>query len=81
MRVLTIEEMDSVAGGCGGKGCHANNGWGNGDDNAPGNSLTHNKAENNVAPGARHKVKGTPANPYSNGEHCGNYLPANEDPQ
>lgn len=38
-------------------GC--NNGWGNGDDCAPGNSLFHNQAENTVP-------AGTPAN---NGKH------------
>lgn len=59
MRTLTPEERDLVSGGC---GCgHANNGWGNGDDSAPGNSLAHNNAENNVTPGAEHK--GTPAHP------------------
>ena len=47
MRVLTQEEMTLVGGGC-----HPNNGWGNGDQAAPGNSLTHNRAENNVTPGA-----------------------------
>ena len=47
MRVLTLEEMAIVGGGC-----HPNNGWGNGDQAAPGNSLTHNRAENNTTPGA-----------------------------
>ena len=36
-----------------------NNGWGNGDQCAPGNSLTHNQAENTIP-------AGTPAN---NGKH------------
>ena len=70
MRVLSIKQMNSVVGGCG-----VNNGWGNGDQNAPGNSLMHNKAENNVTPGATQNVKGTPANPYSNGDSCGSSLP------
>ena len=61
MRTLTLEERDLVSGGCD-CGCgHANNGWGDGDDRAPGNSLAHNKAENNVTPGANHK--GEPARP------------------
>ncbi len=64
MRTLTQEEMKSVSGGCG-----RNNGWGNGDDNAPGNSLTHNRAENNVRPGAAHK--GTVANPVPGNNDCG----------
>ena len=38
-----------------------NNGWGNGNQSAPGNSLAHNKAENNVTPDAEHN--GTPARP------------------
>ncbi|MDO8277050.1 MAG: hypothetical protein Q8K31_05605 [Burkholderiaceae bacterium] len=71
MRELTVDEMICVAGGCA-----VNNGWGNGDQNAPGNSLTHNKAENNVVRGASQNVKGTPANPYSNGDGCGSYLPS-----
>ena len=47
MRVLTQEELAFVGGGC-----NPNNGWGNGDQAAPGNSLTHNRAENNVRAGA-----------------------------
>ena len=59
MRTLTSKERDLVSGGC---GCGPeNNGWGNGNQSAPGNSLTHNKAENNVTPGAEHK--GVPARP------------------
>ncbi len=68
MRTLTQEEMKSVSGGC-----KANNGWGNGDDNAPGNSLTHNRAENNVRPGAAHK--GTAANPIPGDDDCGSVTP------
>ena len=60
MRTLTLEERDLVSGGCE-CGCKHNNGWGNGNQGAPGNSLTHNKAENNVVRGAEHK--GTPARP------------------
>ena len=63
MRALTLKEMSSVVGGC-----KANNGWGNGDDNAPGNSLTHNRAENNVRPGADHK--GTAAQPLALDDNC-----------
>ena len=63
MRALTLKEMSAVAGGCG-----ANNGWGNGDQNAPGNSLTHNRAENNVRPGANHK--GTDAQPLTVDANC-----------
>ena len=63
MRILTTKEMSAVSGGC-----KANNGWGNGDDNAPGNSLTHNRAENNVRPGANHK--GTAAQPLTLGANC-----------
>ena len=69
MRVLTLEEMDLVSGGTQ-DGCKRNNGWGNGDDDAPGNSLTHNKAENDVRPGAAHKTWGTAANPEANGDCC-----------
>ena len=61
MRVLTFEEMDLVSGGTK-DGCKRNNGWGNGDDDAPGNSLNNNKAENDVRPGAAHKTWGTAAN-------------------
>jgi hypothetical protein len=39
----------------GGKGKHKNNGWGNGDQDAPGHSLNHNGAENDQTPG--HKGK------------------------
>ena len=65
MRSLTMNELTVVAGGCDCCKCHRDNGWGNGDDDAPGRSLTHNKAENNVRDGAAHKVWGTPAAPYS----------------
>jgi len=34
-----------------------NNGWGNGDQRAPGNSWRHNKAENNHK-GKRHRIHG-----------------------
>ena len=68
MRTLTEQEMKFVSGGAQDK-CHANNGWGNGDDNAPGNSLTHNRAENNVRLGAAHK--GTAASPSDNGSGRG----------
>lgn len=40
MRSLTSEELDLVAGGCDEKE-KCNNGWGNGEDCAPGNSLAH----------------------------------------
>lgn len=33
-----------------------NNGWGNGDQNAPGNSLTHNNAENSMYDNNKKKV-------------------------
>ena len=65
MRVLTLTETNLVAGGC-----NANNGWGNGDQNAPGNSLLHNRAENNVRPGAAHH-DGTPAQPLPGVDGCG----------
>lgn len=65
MRVLSIDEMNVVAGGCGDVRCHHDNGWGNGDDDAPGHSLPHNRAENNVRPGAAHPTWGTPAAPFS----------------
>ena len=42
-----------------GRRVQGNNGWGNGDQGAPGNSLFHNQAENTVP-------AGTPAN---NGKH------------
>lgn len=67
MRTLILEEAAAVGGG----GC-GNNGWGNGDQNAPGNSLTHNRAENNVRPGASHK--GVPANPATVPDDCGGLL-------
>ncbi len=71
MRQLSTNEMLHVAGGSGTCGCCArNNGWGNGDDAAPGNSLTHNRAENNVRPGAAHKIKGTPAQPLTLENGC-----------
>lgn len=70
MRILTLEEMDLVSGGTK-DGCKRNNGWGNGDDDAPGNSLTHNRAENNVRSGAAHQTWGTPANPEASGDCCG----------
>ncbi len=41
------------------RGPKGNNGWGNGDQAAPGNSLSHNQAENTIP-------AGTPAN---NGKH------------
>jgi hypothetical protein len=63
MRSLTQDELREVAGGCG--HCHRDNGWGNGDDDAPGGSLPHNRAENNVRDGAAHPVWGTLAAPYS----------------
>ena len=69
MRQLTELEISLVVGGkkdC----CAQNNGWGNGDDAAPGNSLTHNKAENNVRPGAAHKTKGTLAQPLELENGC-----------
>jgi len=69
MRTLTQDELREVSGGCGCCDCHRDNGWGNGDDDAPGGSLPHNRAENNVRDGAAHKVWGTPAAPYS--DVCG----------
>lgn len=65
MRVLTQEEMAFVGGG---DGCHPNNGWGNGDQNAPGNSLLHNNAENDKD----HRIHdGTMANPSPGLDGCG----------
>lgn len=75
MRTLTQDELREVAGGCGCCDCHRDNGWGNGDDDAPGGSLPHNRAENNVRDGAAHKVWGTPAAPYS--DACGCNPPVN----
>jgi hypothetical protein len=68
MRTLSLDEMQAVSGGCVTR-CHNDNGWGNGDDDAPGHSLMHNRAENNVIPGAAHVTWGTPASPYS--DVCG----------
>ena len=66
MRSLSIQEHLAVSGGCACScRCHKDNGWGNGDDDAPGGSLPHNRAENNVREGAAHKTWGTPAAPYS----------------
>jgi hypothetical protein len=53
MRTLKTEEMELVAGGDAGGIPHdtskqQNNGLGNGDQTAPGNSLNRNQAENNV---------------------------------
>ena len=71
MRTLSNLEMDHVAGGNGGDcDCARNNGWGNGDDAAPGNSLMHNAAENNVAFGAAHRVNGTLAQPLTLEDGC-----------
>lgn len=68
MRTLSLIEMQTVSGGC---DCHCrrDNGWGNGDDDAPGGSLEHNRAENNVRQGAAHVTWGTPASPSS--DVCG----------
>lgn len=64
MRVLLQEETAVVGGGC-----NENNGWGNGDQNAPGNSLMHNRAENDITPGASHR--GVSANPSEGENGCG----------
>ena len=64
MRPLSLQELQSVAGGCEER-CHRDNGWGNGDDDAPGGSLPNNRAENNVREGAAHQTWGTPAAPYT----------------
>lgn len=51
MRTLQIEEMEMVAGGLIAAEVSQstkNNGLGNGDQGAPGGSLAHNGAENNV---------------------------------
>jgi hypothetical protein len=57
MRTLRIEELELVAGAgedpCCSKDCEpervkGNNGLGNGDQAAPGGSLIHNAAENNI---------------------------------
>lgn len=52
MRTLKTEELELVAGGETPAFEHSqskqNNGLGNGDQTAPGNSLAHNGAENNV---------------------------------
>lgn len=70
MRTLTPHELLAVAGGhSDSTKCHRDNGWGNLDDDAPGGSLPHNRAENNVRPGAAHQVWGTPASP--NSDVCG----------
>jgi hypothetical protein len=69
MRTLSPIEMQTVSGGCDCCRCHRDNGWGNGDDDAPGRSLVHNRAENNVRSGAAHVTWGTPASPYS--DVCG----------
>jgi hypothetical protein len=45
--MLTATSLPAYAKGSGGGG-GANNGLGNGDQTAPGNSLTHNGAENNT---------------------------------
>lgn len=81
MRTLSSLEMLHIAGGndCECK-CARNNGWGNGDDAAPGNSLTHNRAENNVRPGAAHKVKGTPAQPLTLEDGCAGIPLDNQQP-
>lgn len=63
MRVLIQEETTQVGGGC-----RPNNGWGNGDQNAPGNSLMHNRAENDR--GLR-THKGVTANPIAGENGCG----------
>lgn len=74
MRTLSLTELQAVSGGCSCT-CFRNNGWGNGDDDAPGRSLTRNRAENNVLPDASHTTWGTPASPYS--DVCG----CNPDPE
>ena len=44
-------QNDHSNGGNGGPpDVHQDNGWGNGDDNSPGNSLNHNNAENDQTP-------------------------------
>lgn len=68
MRTLSLQELHAVAGG-NDERCHRDNGWGNEDDDAPGGSLEHNRAENNVREGAAHKIWGTLAAPYS--DVCG----------
>lgn len=74
MRTLTTQELEQVAGGClCCESCHRDNGWGNGDDDAPGQSLYNNRAENNVREGAAHRVWGTPAAPFS--DVCGCVVP------
>ena len=65
MRSLKVEELELVAGGgeCPPESTkHGNNGLGNGDQTAPGNSLYNNKAENNVS-----NTTGT-GNPPGNGK-------------
>ena len=68
MRTLSMQELHAVAGGCVDQ-CHRDNGWGNGDDDAPGGSLPNNQAENDVRENAAHKIWGTLAAPYS--DVCG----------
>lgn len=70
MRNLSPQELHEIAGGCDTR-CHRDNGWGNGDDDAPGGSLEHNRAENNVRVGAAHATWGTPASPFSDVCGCG----------
>jgi len=49
-------------GGCSESGnsgnCHEDNGWGNGNDRAPGGSLPNNNAENGGPPNNEHPVHG-----------------------
>lgn len=57
-------EVDKVSDGNGLIECFVkgNNGWGNGDDDAPGGSLDNNSAENNTDDDASHDIHGD-ANP------------------
>jgi len=67
MRSLKTEELDLVAGAgvepTSTKKEKGNNGLGNGDQTAPGNSLTNNGAENNVNNVGGTGGNGFPVNP------------------
>ena len=48
-------------------GPRGNNGWGNGDQDAPGNSLDNNNAENSDADNPLNRDRGSPENHRDNG--------------
>ncbi|WP_343116011.1 hypothetical protein [Ostreiculturibacter nitratireducens] len=59
--LATAAAVPAMATGCEPGPTKGNNGWGNGDQSAPGSSGDHNKAENDAA-GGSHDKHG-PANP------------------